>query len=404
MIDFEARRIIEALRSGVSSRAASRYFSSARPRIMDMVSNALDDARTNRLSGGMVVSGSYGEGKTHLLNAVFNMAHKNNMVVSFVSLSKETPFDKLYLVYQKLINNTYLPDRMQPGFKDVFENMTPNTPFVAEMLEYSLSKTETNKLYYLLKSYLNTEDYDEKFMLLADIEGDFVTMQVLNKIYKRIFNEKVKSPVTFSKTKHIMDYFEFMSRLFLLLGYQGWVILFDEAELIGKLGKKTRLKAYSNMDRFLCPAKNLEAVYSIFTLGASFAEDVIEGKREFEYIAESFMDIETRKAIHNTLNTIKAAEQLLPLSREETLAILDKVREFHGKAYGWNADVDMKEVLAVIEKRSNLLRTRIRAAVEFLDQLYQYGQAGNIKIDDLGQPGYEEDLTSLDPLLDRGNL
>ncbi|MCL2146899.1 MAG: ATP-binding protein [Synergistaceae bacterium] len=400
MIDFEARRIIEALRSGVSSRAASRYFSSARPQLMEMISNSLYDVRTNGASGGLIVSGSYGEGKTHLLNAVFNMAQKDNMVVSFVSLSKETPFDKLYLVYQKLINNTYLPDRMQPGFNDIFENMTPNSPFVAEMNEYSLSKTETNKLYYLIKSYLNTEDYDEKFMLLADIEGDFVTAQVLNRVYKRIFNEKVKSSVTFSKTKHIIDYFEYMSHLFLKLGYKGWVILFDEAELIGKFGKKTRLKAYGNMDKFLNPDRKLESVYSIFTFGASFAEDIIEGKQEFVNLDESFMDIGSRNSIRNALNAIKDAEQLLPLTQDEVLAVFDKLRMFHFRAYDWNCDVDMKEVYAIVEKRSRLLRTRIRAAVEFLDQLFQYGRAGRIKIDDLGRAGYDEDLTPLDVLID----
>ena len=399
MIDFEARRIIEALRSGVSSRVASQYFSSARPQIMEKIANSLDHTGQDNISGGMVVTGKYGEGKTHLLNAVFNMAHQNNMVVSFVSLSKETPFDKLYLVYQKLINNTYLPNRLQPGFKNIFENMTEATPYVPQLQEYSLSKTETNKLYYLLKSYLNTEDYDEKFMLLADIEGDFINTANLKTIYKRIFNEKVKLSVNFSKTKHAMDYFEFMSYLFTLLGYNGWVILFDEAELIGRLGKKARLSAYDNMSKFLNPESNLKSVYSIFAFNSSFAEDVIEGKHEFANLDESFIDVENRKSIKKMLNSILSAEQLLPLTQEEVLIVLNKVQEFHGKAYGWNPSFDTKEAFSFTEKRGFLLRTRIRAAVELLDQLYQYGQAGNIKIDELGHAKYDEDLPQLDVLM-----
>jgi len=400
MIDFEARRIIEALRSGVSSRAASQYFSSARPQIMEKISDSLDRVRMDRVSGGMVFTGRYGEGKTHLLNAVFNMAQRNNMVVSFVSISKETPFDKLHLVYQKLINNTYLPDRMQPGFKSIFENMAPNTPLVAEMQEYALSKTETNKLYYLLKSYLSTEDYDEKFMLLADIEGDFATANVLKRIYKRIFDEKVNFSATFSKTKHIMDYFGFMSHLFLLLGYKGWVILFDEAELIGNLGKKSRLKAYYNMSKFLYPEARLESAYSMFALNSSFAEEVLEWKFEFVNLDESFLDLDMRKAIKKTLEAIENAEDLKPLTRDEIMAVLGKVREFHGRAYGWNAGVDMGEAFASFEKKGPLLRTRIRAAIEFLDQLYQYGQAGNVRIDELGEAKYDEGLTSLEALMD----
>lgn len=40
-----------------------------------------------------------------------------------------------------------------------------------------------------------------------------------------------------------------------------------------------------------------------------------------------------------------------------------------------------------------MLRTRIRAAIELLDQLYQYGEAGKIRITELGQESFEEDET-----------
>jgi len=54
-------------------------------------------------------------------------------------------------------------------------------------------------------------------------------------------------------------------------------------------------------------------------------------------------------------------------------------------------------VLKATENRGYLLRTRIRAAVEVLDQLYQYGQAGNIQINALGEPQYQEEgLPSLE--------
>ncbi len=63
---------------------------------MHEILQALDAVREDGKSSGRIISGKYGEGKTHLLNTVFNIAHANNMVVSVISLSKETPFDKLY--------------------------------------------------------------------------------------------------------------------------------------------------------------------------------------------------------------------------------------------------------------------------------------------------------------------
>ena len=77
--------------------------------------------------------------------------------------------------------------------------------------------------------------------------------------------------------------------------------------------------------------------------------------------------------------------------------MLELVHTFHGRAYDWKPKLDVREVLKASENRGFLLRTRIRAAVELLDQLYQYGQAGDISINDLGEPQYqEEELTSLD--------
>ena len=48
----------------------------------------------------------------------------------------------------------------------------------------------------------------------------------------------------------------------------------------------------------------------------------------------------------------------------------------------------------------NPARTKIRAAIEFFDQLYQYGEAGKTKITELGKETFEEDDTPELPELD----
>jgi len=398
-MDFEAQRVIEALRSGVSSRAVGHYFSSARPELMEQISLKLDRVRDTGESSGMVVSGKYGEGKTHLLNTVFNLAHSNNMVVSLVSLSKETPFDKLYLAYQKLVSNTYLPGRLQPRFQHVMQDITPNNPSALDLLSFTSKHLETDKLFFVLRSFLNVDDPDEKYLLMSDLEGDFINNALLRQIYKRIFAQTVRYAVPFSKTRHSMDYFTLLSHLFKLLGYNGWVILFDETELLGRLGKKARLKAYNNMASFLFPEKysRLESTFTMFAFGASYQEDVIESKHEFENLATTYVDRAQREPIEKVLNAIISAPQLQPLNQDEILAVLKQVQDFHGQAYDWQLKLDVREVLKASENRGYLLRTRIRAAVEVLDQLYQYGQAGNIQINALGEPHYqEEELPSLD--------
>lgn len=393
MYDIEARHIIEALRSGIPSRAVGQYFSEARPRVIREISERLDMVSEHGKSSGMIISGKYGEGKTHLLNTVFNLAHSNNMVVSYLSLSKETPVDKLYLVYQKLIQNTYLPKRQQPGFMHELEKISANSPVANEMLLYAAKQLETDKLYYLFRSYLNTEDSDEKFLLQADLEGDFIANAPLKKIYKRIFNQPVKYNVNFTKTKHCSDYFAFMSHLFIQMGYHGWVVLIDETELMGRLSKKARLNAYRNMANFLLPDRCPEATFSIFALSASYAEDVIEAKHEYENLALIYP--EEQEPARTVLDLLSRAPQLLPLTRDEIHEILYKIQDFHGRAYEWTPNLSIDSLAEATQSGGYLLRTKIRAAIEFLDQLYQYGKAGKTTINELGEEVYTEDVPAI---------
>ena len=288
MSEYNARHIIEALRSGVPSRTVGEYFSESRPGMMKKISTSMEKVRESGRSSGMIFTGRYGEGKTHLLNTVVGMAFTSNMVVSFVSLGKETPIDKPYLLYQKLIANTYLPGAAQPGFRPKLEELTQGSSVSAELLGYAGQELETDKLYFLLKAFLGTSDDEERLAFLADLEGDFTTASLIKKSFKRVTGNTAKFSHSFSKTKHSMDYFRFTSHLFRQLGYDGWVILFDEAELIGRMSKKTRMKSYVNMQTFLQPSSKLESVFSLFAMSSSYAEDVIDKRNDTACAEEVF--------------------------------------------------------------------------------------------------------------------
>ena len=392
--DFNACRVIEALRSGVPSRAAGEYFSEARPAMMQKIQSKLEQVHESGHSDGMIFTGRYGEGKTHLLGTVFGMAFAHNMVVSYVSLGKETPVDKPYLLFPKLIANTYLPGAAQPGFRQKLEDLTQGSSISGELLAYAAKELETDKLYFLLKAFLGTQEEEERYAFLADLEGDFTTGQVIKRSYRRITGTAAKFNQNFSKTKHGFDYFYFTSHLFKTLGYGGWVLLFDEAELLGGMGKKTRAKSYVQLQRFLKPSPKLEGVFSLFAFSSSYAEDVIDAKKEFENVEAAFgEDKESLTAAKSVLNGILNAPELMPLTREETLQVLLSIQDFHGRAYGWKPEVSADTIYQVTESGGYLLRTRIRSAIEFLDQLYQYGEAGKTKVTKLGKETYDEDDT-----------
>ena len=183
MNDMEARRIIEALRSGIPSRAVGSYFTEARPKLLETMNSALTASSRDGRSHGMIIKGRYGEGKSHLLNTVFSMAHAENMVVSKIPLSKEVPFSKLYTVYQWLMQNTYLPGRNQPGFMEEVEERLKDTSFAGDLALFVNTELERNRISYVLKAYLKEESAEGKMKLQGDFEGDFLTDADVKKYY-----------------------------------------------------------------------------------------------------------------------------------------------------------------------------------------------------------------------------
>jgi len=381
-MDYEARKVIEALRSGIPSRVIGGYFGGARTELLAEIAEWLDSNE----GGGKIYTANYGEGKTHLLGTVFRIAQNKNMVVTMVSLSRETPFNTLYQVYEKIAQNTYLPNREQSGFDTLLEKLEPGK--MAELQLYAAKELQTDKLYYLLKAYCNTDDPDVKFALLADLQGSFIANADLKRIYKEIFAEKVIFSTNFVKSRHVWDYILFLGKLFELSGLHGWVILFDEAEHIGRLGRKSRFTAYTNMSKFLSGGKS--NVLSLFTMTNNYVMQVVEGKDEREHLANTDgYDIELIECV---LSKIEAAPELPALDRNEFGDVLSKIVDFHARAFDWKPEINLDELCETAWSCGYYLRTKIRAAIELLDQLFQYGDTGIVTAGELEQETYREEI------------
>lgn len=142
------------------------------------------------------------------------------------------------------------------------------------------------------------------------------------------------------------------------------------------------------------PDNRLESTFSLFAFSSSYTEDVIEKKRERAGVETVFAeDPEARAAAEAALDAIVSAPELLPLTRTEVLQVLERIVRFHGRAYGWEPQLPAEALYAVTESGGYLLRTRIRAAIEYLDQLYQYGAAYESVTAPLQQERYDEDET-----------
>ena len=71
--------------------------------------------------------------------------------------------------------------------------------------------------------------------------------------------------------------------------------------------------------------------------------------------------------------------------------MIDRIIDFHRQAYDWDVEINRDEIVTKAEKSGALLRTKLRTAIELLDQLYQYGDVQGIQIDELSKETYTEE-------------
>lgn len=372
MYDFEARHMMEALRSGIASRSVGAYFSSSRPEMVELIGRKLEDARKG-MSGGLFFSGSYGTGKTHMLNTAFAMASDKNMVVSIISISKETPVNNLKVLYGKLMENTYLPGEIQPGFMDDIGQKLWSDPDALDFIRDFAYNLGNNRFGYALDSFLDTMNTDGNDN--AKIRSFFSADSVIDSELKTIFNKssKAKGPVTFTPKKgHDMDYFYFMSALFKAMGYSGWLILLDEAELIARYTVLSRRGSYLNLSSLLYPEPSLMNTCTLVAITPSYVDEILNGKDEENLImlSERYDDIAKDKML-SVLNDISEALELKPLSEAELIEALRKLVNLHGRAYDWIPSIDIATLYSITSK-GDLLRSKMRLAIEKLDNLLLY--------------------------------
>ncbi|MDD4369285.1 MAG: DUF2791 family P-loop domain-containing protein [Oscillospiraceae bacterium] len=377
MGNFAARQIIECLRSGVSSRNLSAIFSYGREAALERVGRELERVRSDSGVIPLVIKGNFGNGKTHFLNIIAHKAQEMNFAVSFVPLSKETPFDKLDRLYRRAANGLYLPGCSQPSFVPLLEALRPGSDEAEEMLNYAARNLHP-KLEAVLKNYLDgSGDNYNQHILAGDLAGDFVPNAQLKSIHRLNFGKALSLP-PFKVKENTFDYFRFLSRLVRAAGYAGWVILFDEFEQLMYLGITARANAYLNAARFMSPSFGLTATYAVFSASSNLWSELIWKQKNSDYdnvpqklaAKERQHDIPTVREVFGSF--LKDNLFLDTLSTFDIRRMLQAVRDQHALAYGWQVPDDIDRATAGLPA-DRPLRTVIRTMVENLDLQYLYG-------------------------------
>ncbi len=177
-------------------------------------------------------------------------------------------------------------------------------------------------------------------------------------------------------------------------GYKGWVILIDEVELIGRLGKVGRLDAYQNLNWLLNWSSNM--FYPIYTVGVvalSLRNDVwFSSDRTHipELAAQKFgEDATAEMKIFFDIAISRQCPTIEPLSQDELSKLLASLVECHRIAYDWDAQLDIPSLIQYMGAQP--VRTHIRAALEALDINYTYKETIIPEVINLVEGSVKED-------------
>jgi len=207
------------------------HFSVGMEQYLSVIENEyLKDMLRYNLSSFKLVTGNYGGGKTHLLYLVRELSWRNNYITSYVSLSPtECPFDRLELVYKRIVANITPPVRYEDPLQNIPVGMDGlirtwyKTVGDGRKAKDQISACESSSFTNALKAAVMslTADDEEEFDAITQwLKGEDVARDL--RLRYRI-SERIDRSTAFRMLRSLVQFING-------IGYAGLILLFDEAE------------------------------------------------------------------------------------------------------------------------------------------------------------------------------
>jgi hypothetical protein len=290
---FVARKIIETVGSqGNPPEYGFQYFSAG----LEIYLETLDEEylKTYIREGGSVfkmVVGIYGEGKTHFLFSVREIAWQRNYVSAYIPLNPEqTPFHRLQQVYKSIIANLIYPqsaDDLLSGHERGIEavikkwynekhqeisGISPEEAVEDEMMRYisSLESYESASFRNAIKEAFISllEKREDDFSIIIQwLSGENPPKNMLKNF--KIF-EKLDKSTAFKFIRSLIEWIQ-------EIGYTGLVVLLDEAEQTPSMSSNQKNTLLNNLRELIdeCGHTNFQSTMWFY---AVTDENFLEGK------------------------------------------------------------------------------------------------------------------------------
>lgn len=383
--EFASRRALEALRNGVPNRDAVKLLGCNQPeaegQFEDMLKGAAEGVDLSSGTLGMLVSGDFGSGKSHLLTHLEDRALSQGFVCSKVTISKETPLYDLGKVFKSAVDNAQMPDRTGRLMEELGQVLKPDSREYAGFFKWA-NDTGANGLSQMFPASLLVHERSHDLELNSEIENFWAGDRIyISRVKNGLRQIGQKQSYSFRAPKAAdlpPQRLRFAVQLIRAAGYRGWVVLLDEIELVGSYSLLQRGRSYAELARWLGQAASgsYPGLRTVGTVTGDFAPAIItDGKKDRDYVGPKLDSTDRYRSLKVDASTgMKLLERgSSPLNQPTDADVqltMENLRRLYTDAYDWDAPpVAMSAGGAGYQNR---MRYKVRAAINEWDLMRRY--------------------------------
>jgi hypothetical protein len=357
------RRAIEALRAGVPSRDAVAATGSGQSAIEDRFASLLEGAGAGN-PAGLLLGGGFGAGKSHLLEHLARLALDAGFTVSRVVISKETPLYDPAKVFVAAAESAVTAGRPRPAIVEAAAALDPEGRGYAELLRWATSTGSglNERFPATLALFAQLRERDAAFAsaIVRFWSGDPIAVPELRRRLKEVGEVRPSLPPVAARELGGQR-LRFAAKLLAAAGSAGWVILFDEVELIGRYSLQQRAKSYAQIARWVRGEHGGPGVpiAAVLAMTDDFEAAVVTGRNDREVVPDKLRAKQTPEAMvlaaaaQLGMRIIDREMQLLtPPDEAELKQAYTRLKDLHGEVFGWRPpDVSGLERLGATRMR-----------------------------------------------------
>ena len=380
------RRAMEALRNGVPNREAVRLLGCNQPQaekqFRDLLKQACETATPPRGALGMLVSGDFGTGKSHLLSHFEYRALSQGFVCSKVAISKETPLYDLGKVFKSAMDNGRILDRTGPLIEEIGLQLNYGSDEYSNL--FSWANSSSSGVHPIFPASLLMHERSNELELNRAIESFWAGERIKVSDVKNGLRQIGQLQSYSFRAPRASDLppqrLRFATELIKGAGYQGWVVLLDEIELAGQYSLLQRAHSYAELARWLGQAQG-ESYPGLVVVGTVTADYALanispeaSSKKDRDYAGQRLRSRGDDNAAARAETAMRMLERdCTPLSAPSEADVhdtLNTLQQIYSDAYGWEAPaLQARAGGASFQQR---MRYRIRSAINEWDLLRLY--------------------------------